>query len=222
MDQRRRLTIGELANWPPAQGPVRGAENAIDPSAFLRGMAEMTPVLGDAMSGGMALEDLVGGNYGNAALNAVGLLPFVPGMTKLVPKTGRAMDIDVLHGSPRPGLKKLITNAPPAASKGVGDEGAGVVWGTTRKDDALNYSGGSSINNQAPVTQMGGKPGSIYKVKARVNNPYVMNDLGDTSPHGRAQVIKWARENGHDSVIFRTKGQKDYEVALFNDVAAIE
>lgn len=39
-----------------------------------------TPVVGDVMSGYDALQALRQGNYGEAALNAVGLLPFVPSM----------------------------------------------------------------------------------------------------------------------------------------------
>lgn len=42
--------------------------------------AQNIPVAGDLLSGGMALYDAAHGDYGSAALNAVGLLPFVPGM----------------------------------------------------------------------------------------------------------------------------------------------
>jgi hypothetical protein len=48
---------------------------------------QFIPVSGDIQSGIMAGQDLSQGNYGSAALNAVGLLPFVPalgGMTKSV------------------------------------------------------------------------------------------------------------------------------------------
>jgi len=44
------------------------------------GMLSMTPVAGDAMSGYDAVQSARKGNYGEAALNAVGLLPFVPAM----------------------------------------------------------------------------------------------------------------------------------------------
>jgi len=46
---------------------------------------QFMPVTGDIQSGVMAGKDLSQGNYGSAALNAVGLLPFVPalgGVTK--------------------------------------------------------------------------------------------------------------------------------------------
>ena len=39
-----------------------------------------TPVVGDVLSGYDALQALRQGNYGEAALSGLGLLPFVPGM----------------------------------------------------------------------------------------------------------------------------------------------
>lgn len=37
------------------------------------------PVVGDALSGGMAVYDAANGDYGSAAMNAVGVLPFIGG-----------------------------------------------------------------------------------------------------------------------------------------------
>lgn len=49
--------------------------------------ASMTPTpLGDVASGLLAVDALRQGNYGDAALNAVGLLPFVPGMAGVIGK----------------------------------------------------------------------------------------------------------------------------------------
>lgn len=48
------------------------------------------PVTGDIQSGVMAAQDVAKGNYGSAALNAAGLLPFVPALGA----------ITVAHGSP--------------------------------------------------------------------------------------------------------------------------
>lgn len=48
----------------------------------MRGLLEAAqniPVAGDAISGGMALYDAAKGDYGSAALNALGVLPFVTG-----------------------------------------------------------------------------------------------------------------------------------------------
>ena len=44
-------------------------------------LASMTPnPIGDIASAGLAIDDLRQGNYGDAALNGIGLLPFVPAM----------------------------------------------------------------------------------------------------------------------------------------------
>ena len=51
-----------------------------------KGMLGFTPVVGDVISGYDALQALKQGNYGEAALNAVGLLPFVPSMAGVVGK----------------------------------------------------------------------------------------------------------------------------------------
>jgi len=45
---------------------------------------QFVPVSGDIQSGIMAGQDLSQGNYGSAALNAVGLLPFVPALGGMV------------------------------------------------------------------------------------------------------------------------------------------
>lgn len=65
----------------------------------LRGAFEAAtniPVVGDALSGGMALYDAAKGDYKSAGINALGVLPFVPsfgGMIKTkygrVPETGK-------------------------------------------------------------------------------------------------------------------------------------
>jgi GNAT superfamily N-acetyltransferase len=47
---------------------------------------QFVPVSGDIQSGIMAGQDLAQGNYGSAALNAVGLLPFIPALGGTVAK----------------------------------------------------------------------------------------------------------------------------------------
>ncbi len=53
------------------------------------------PVTGDIQSGLLAANDLKQGNYGSAALNGVGLLPFIPSMAGVI--KGRNME-DVIGG----------------------------------------------------------------------------------------------------------------------------
>ena len=47
------------------------------------------PVTGDIQSGVMAAQDVAEGNYGSAALNAVGLLPFVPALGGVISGYGK-------------------------------------------------------------------------------------------------------------------------------------
>lgn len=46
----------------------------------LLGVTGVTPGVGDVQSGIMATQDLKKGNYGSAALNSLGLLPFIPAL----------------------------------------------------------------------------------------------------------------------------------------------
>lgn len=56
-------------------------------------LATNIPVVGDALSGGMAMYDAAKGDYGSAAMNALGVLPFVSaGMTKGVGKAASAVN----------------------------------------------------------------------------------------------------------------------------------
>lgn len=52
---------------------AQGLQGILDVNQFL-------PVTGDVQSGILAAQDVKKGNYGSAALNAVGLLPFVPSL----------------------------------------------------------------------------------------------------------------------------------------------
>lgn len=58
---------------------------------FFNGLLDLNqfvPVTGDVQSGLLAANDVSQGNYGNAALNAIGLLPFVPGLAGTVASKG--------------------------------------------------------------------------------------------------------------------------------------
>ena len=46
--------------------------------------AQNIPFAGDALSGGMAAYDAANGDYTNALLNAIGILPFVPGVGGMI------------------------------------------------------------------------------------------------------------------------------------------
>lgn len=47
-------------------------------------VSDFTPGLGDAKSAGLAIDDLINDDYGSAALNAIGILPFVPSLGSVI------------------------------------------------------------------------------------------------------------------------------------------
>lgn len=73
------------AEWTPQS--VRTAGEA---------MSMIPNPMGDVASGLLAVDDMRKGNYGDAALNGVGLLPFIPamgGMIKQTGKLGKSLDL---------------------------------------------------------------------------------------------------------------------------------
>lgn len=68
------------------------------PTALAKGLLGFVPGVGDAISGYDAIQSAREGNYGEAALNAVGLLPFVPslgGMTQIIRKDVKPVAEDI-------------------------------------------------------------------------------------------------------------------------------
>ncbi len=53
---------------------------AVDLKEYAMNVNSLMPVSGDIQSGVMAAQDLQKGNYGSAALNSLGLLPFIPAL----------------------------------------------------------------------------------------------------------------------------------------------
>lgn len=84
---------------------------------------QFLPVTGDIQSGIMAGQDLQKGNYGSAALNSLGLLPFIPALG----------GITAFHGSPLKELSELNPN------KSFGR--LGVSWVSPSEDFAKKYIG---------------------------------------------------------------------------------
>lgn len=68
-------------------------QRSIPLSEAVSSINSFMPVTGDIQSGVMAARDLRQGDYGNAALNAVGLLPFIPAMGGVV------KDMDLLKSA---------------------------------------------------------------------------------------------------------------------------
>lgn len=71
------------------------------PEERLKGGASVLPIIGDAISGYDAFQSAKKGNYGEAVLNALGLLPLIPGLAGIIKNTDQAADIlHLYHGSP--------------------------------------------------------------------------------------------------------------------------
>lgn len=101
-------------------------------------VASMTPTpVGDFASGMLALDDLRKGDYLGAAGNAVGLLPFVPGIGGIIAK----------HGSPH--LFDKFDLAKARTGEGTMREGHGVYLSDSEsyaRNYATNLPGGRSNN----------------------------------------------------------------------------
>jgi hypothetical protein len=60
---------------------------AVDLKEYAMNVNSLMPVSGDIQSGAMAAQDLQKGNYGSAALNALGILPFIPSLGGVIKNT---------------------------------------------------------------------------------------------------------------------------------------
>lgn len=111
------------------------AWNKRNQSAFqgLLNVNQFVPVTGDIQSGVMAAQDVKKGNYGSAALNAVGLLPFIPALG----------GITAWHGSPATFEKFDLGKI----GSGAGNEyyGRGVYF-TESPELAKSYQSGKELD----------------------------------------------------------------------------
>lgn len=70
------------------------------PTELAKGLLSFTPGIGDAISGYDAYQSAKQGNYGEAALNGLGLLPFVPAMGGVVKSVASKSGKKYLINSP--------------------------------------------------------------------------------------------------------------------------
>lgn len=82
----------------------RGDTMLSDPEAeaYLRLAAEFTPVFGDVMSAKDALQAIREGNYSEAALAGLGILPFIPNITRTFKPAADGFDIRYLGAEESP------------------------------------------------------------------------------------------------------------------------
>lgn len=98
---------------------------------------QFIPVSGDVQSGLMAADDLRNQQYGSAALNAVGLLPFIPSLGGTVknitePYISSGLKFDVME-NPKKGELYLSRIEVPKEQRGSG-------IGTQAMQDLVNYA----------------------------------------------------------------------------------
>jgi hypothetical protein len=142
---------------------------------------QFMPVTGDIQSGIMAGQDLSQGNYGSAALNAVGLLPFVPALGGVIKNTD-----NLFHGS----IGNLIGDLRP----GKGTLGEGFYLTNTEKQASLYprlHAKLKGIENPDVV---------VTPMQTTAKNIYELNDL----PVGGVDVNK-LKDIGYDGISYNNE-----------------
>ena len=108
----------------------------------VKGGASVLPVVGDAISGYDAYQSFKNGNYGEAALNAIGMLPLIPGLAGVIKKTGA----DILDTS-------MLKNVPKIADD-YSSKPMRLFHGTDKQFDNFDIS---QIPRGKSVTRIGGE-----------------------------------------------------------------
>ena len=96
--ESRKKAVSEM------QGYAMGRK-AFDPAKanIAEALLSFSPVLGDVLSAKDTAASIAEGNYGEAALNGAGLLPFIPGFAgSLKAKWPKNNIIDLFHGTDAP------------------------------------------------------------------------------------------------------------------------
>ena len=99
--------LGKKTNSKADPFMIKQGVPAVDLKEYAMNVNSLMPVSGDIQSGAMAAQDLQKGNYGSAALNALGILPFIPALggvlapSKYVGKTLKGMPTNIDMGGGR-------------------------------------------------------------------------------------------------------------------------
>lgn len=156
--------------------------------------ASMTPnPIGDVASGLLAVDDIRKGNYGDAALNGLGLLPFVPAMGGVIAK-GNFPEI-------------LYRGTTGSAEKIKGGIGEGLLFATPQERVAKMYG-----NN---IEKIGVQPDANILIEGT-------KEFADVTGRRRGKLIKSMRNGENlktaaDSVIDIAK-QKGFDAVDFNSM----
>jgi len=188
---------------------AQGFQGILDVNQFL-------PVTGDVQSGILAGQDLQQGNYGSAALNAVGLLPFVPSLGGTIKKINKSPidsllsgDVKVYHGTDE------IFDKFDLSKFGKTDEG---------------FAGkGIYFTNNPEIASEYGK--NVMQRNINLKNPLVINDYNEINkllkiPEKRdwskqtSEIMSNKLQNlGYDGVIvkdYKKTGEPVFEYVVFN------
>ena len=185
-------------------------------SAFegLLNVNQFLPVTGDIQSGIMAAQDVKQGNYGSAALNSLGLLPFIPALG----------GITAWHGSPHVFRKSDIT----PSEYGVLGPGVYLAERLSTADrygkNSYKYDIPDDLNLFDVYKAKSDDYKNLYKQNNVEFNPAVENylklgaptnafqaaqkDLGDFSKYGYEGIKGYSEFGGNEYAIFNPKKLK--------------
>lgn len=185
---------------------AQGFQGILDVNQFL-------PVTGDIQSGIMATQDLQKGNYGSAALNSLGLLPFIPamgGVLKNIPENSLTSGkIKAFHGT------NEIFDKFDLSKFGKTDEG---------------FAGkGVYFTNDPKIASEYGS--NVMERTIDLKNPLVINDYNeinkllkipekrDWSKSTSEMMSNKLQKLGYDGVVvkdYRPTGEPAFEYVVFN------
>ena len=179
------------------------------------------PVVGDALSGGMAVYDAAKGDYGSAAVNALGVLPFVSGTMVNHGKLYRGLETafnprvkkSVEWFSETPELAstygKNIVTKEPAKSIDVADLGFRDYMTEVKQDNVLDRVKRAVVENF--------QAGRIDKNKAMSINDKIEDMRGSSNEYRRAhefinttEVASILKESGYDAISHVENGHQTF------------
>ena len=170
-----------------AQKPINNMSSLLD---FAMQANQYAPVTGDIQSGIMAANDLSQGNYSNAALNAVGLLPFVPSMAGTIGK-------DVAKNLDN-GLEYIYHGTTPKAAKAIEKSGFDL---TKSADGTIWFTSNPNIGEVAAS-------GSGAVLKRGLDKNMKLGGWDETDKYSTDELINM----GYDGLKLIDNGETTYQI----------
>ena len=157
--------------------------------------AQNIPVAGDALSGGMALYDAAKGDYGSAAMNALGVLPFLSAGTIKAGKNGWRMaesPAGYVGGHSKDGVFKISSSQVDPAMRGKGE---GQKLYRELIDDAL--AKGEKVTSDSTVEMS-----AVRVYEALKRKGYNVNELPRGTIAPDADILEGGYYGLKDSPVF--------------------